>query len=151
MSALSLLAACASDKCVSDTPVPVADQEWLMGTWAITAIDGVIMQAPSDEEPGPGLIFNPGLLGGYSACNSFSGGFSFSGGRLTITDFISTEAVCGESEGVLYGILQSAPQLTRVGDDTMMLMGNGGRTVRASRMETFPPKPQGDAPCQQAT
>jgi heat shock protein HslJ len=142
VAALSLLTACASDKCV-----PIADADWLMGTWSITEIDGVTMQAQSEAEPGPGFIFNPGIVGGYSACNSFSGGYSFDEGKLTITDFISTEEGCGESEGVLYAILQSAPELTRTGDDTFVLMGNGDRIVRAARIGPPNATSQGDAPC----
>src|SRR6266498_534732 len=65
--------------------------------WKLTSVNGKAPLAGSKVT----LKFENGKISGSSGCNSYGGEYSIQGGKLTVTNVVSTEMACMDPAGVM--------------------------------------------------
>jgi len=85
------------------------------------------------------LVIGPdGKLGGNSGCNAYGGSYSIEGGKLEITDIISTMRACEEPtpqfEKNFFNTLESAVS-AKVKDNKLVLTDKDGRYLHFVRID----------------
>ncbi|MHA4835119.1 META domain-containing protein [Sphingopyxis sp. MSC1_008] len=130
-----------SDRRYSDSVRVVADGKTLQGcggkilpptelagtNWSFVSIGGVPVAA---DRP-TALQFNGNRLSGSAGCNRFSGTYAVDGGTLKAGPLMATEMACPgmELEQTFFTLMASPVSLTFADDGTLILTGEGGKTV----------------------
>jgi heat shock protein HslJ len=107
----------------------------LAGThWTIASINGTAPAAQRKAE----VTFTADRISGSAGCNSFNGGYAFSGGVMTTTQVISTRMACigpgMDQERAVFAILEQ-PMTARWQEDDSLILSNDAGTITLKRAE----------------
>lgn len=98
-------------------------------TWVVTEL--VVDGSPTSPLDATTMTiqFEDGTATGVAGCNSFFGGYELDGSSISMGPLASTQAFCGEPEGLMdqevtyLSLMEEADRFERSGDELTLLRG----------------------------
>jgi heat shock protein HslJ len=102
----------------------------LPGYWVVSEINGKPMVSPNEEDLAqPVMDFDlNGTFGGYSLCNHFLGDIKLDKQAVSISNFATTNASCGEAETEFLDVLKHVKSL-KATEDGVLLQADDNRSL----------------------